>query len=120
MSGAYLAVEQAEKAVTAATTQKDISAALSACAETVQEVHDEYEEAFDAIPESLQSATIAEGMTERMQELDDFHATLEAAASEVEDMKLGGETEDMKLGDETEEEFLERVKEYAREQLGEL
>jgi hypothetical protein len=76
MSGAYAAVEAAEDAIASAESVNDLKAALEECASEIDNVAQEYQDSFDAIPENLQQGCPAQEMQEKSEALQSFSEEL--------------------------------------------
>lgn len=119
MSGAYAAIETAEEAINTATTVADIASALNDCAQSIEEVHGEYQEGLDNMPDGLRDAAENGETGERMNGLEEFKDNLESVASDIESEEYE-EPGDGEAGAFTEEDWLEEQKQKAQDALGEF
>lgn len=97
MSGVYAAIEGAEADIAAARKTDDPSGLadiLTSCAESVNEVKDEYEQSKSNMPDSLQEGPTGELIQEKVDGLEQFADALESAASsdEIENWDMDEES----------------------------
>jgi methyl-accepting chemotaxis protein len=83
MSGAYAAIEAAEKTINASGDVDEIGQALEDCASEIEGVRDEYQDSYDSLPDSLQQSSSGEEINSKIESLDTFSGLLADAADEA-------------------------------------
>lgn len=123
MSGVYAAVEFCEESISSSDNKDDIVSALNDCAQSIQDVRDEYQEAIDNAPQGLQDAGGPGGQwQEKIDQLEEFQSALEEASSDIEgeSFEFDGNEDEAPSAGEQEKEWLNELKEKANEALGSL
>lgn len=108
MSGVYSAIETAEDGLAGASSTEDFTSLLSDCASEVDSVKEEYQDALDNMPESLQSSSVGEEIQEKIEALETFSDELSNTDFEERE------------GGETKEDWLEKLRTEAEQVLSEL